>query len=92
MELQQALLDETNANEPITEDYITKFSMVIEDHWLVLASLLSFTTAEIEEIKRGVTGVPSVKAAAMMNKWRIRSRPTYGVLKSKVIIPYICVS
>ena len=84
LELQKALLDKSSADLEITDDFIHKFSEVIGGRWPLLASLLSFTTAEIEQIKREVTGVLSVKAAAMMARWRERSTPTYGALLEKV--------
>ena len=84
LELQKALLDKDNADLEITDDFIHKFSEAIGSRWPLLASLLSFTTAEIEQIKREVTGVPSVKAAAMMARWRERTTPTYGTLLEKV--------
>ncbi len=72
----------------LTQDFLSQFSEVIGSRWPLLASLLSFSTAEIEEIKRGVTGVPSIKAAAMLSRWREKQSPTptYGLLKCKVTI------
>ena len=68
----------------ITDEFIEKFAAVIGSMWPLLASLLSFTTDEIEQIKRTVTGVPTVKAAAMMKKWRDEFTATYGILTDKV--------
>ncbi len=63
-----------------------KSSLTISHCWPLLASLLSFTTAEIDQIKRGFTGEPSVKAAAMLNSWREKTSPTYIMLREKVIV------
>ncbi len=83
--IQDTLLSEATADQEITEEFCTKFSEEIGSRWTLLASLLSFTTAEIEEIKRGVTGEPSVKAAAMMSRWKEKSpKPTCSLLKHKV--------
>ena len=79
-------MDENQTDVEITEDFIDTFTRcdAINIRWQLLASLLSSTTAEIEQIKRDVIGVPSVKAAAMMNRWRERTTATYGILLSKV--------
>ena len=86
LEVQSVLLDEANADVKITENFIEKFSKLesINGRWPLLASLLSFTTAEIEQLKKEVIGVPSVKAAAMMNRWKERTNATYGSLLTKV--------
>ena len=85
LKLQSAILSKESSYLDITEDFVQMFAMVIGSMWPLLASLLSFTTTEIEQIKREVTGVPSVKAAAMMNRWRERATATYGALMTKVL-------
>ena len=85
LKLQSAILSKESSYLDITEDFIQIFAVVIGSMWPLLASLLSFTTAEIEQIKREITGVPSVKAAAMMNRWRERVTATYGALMTKVL-------
>ena len=84
MDVQQSLLNKENANSEITEEFIETFAALINSRWPLLASLLSFTTSEIEHIKREVTGMPPVKAAAMLGKWKERTIGTYGVLMIKV--------
>ena len=84
------LQSEDNADTEITDEFIEKFAAVVGSMWPVLASLLSFTTAEIEQIKRNITSTvptPTVKAyaAAMLKKWRDRTTATYGILTDKVI-------
>ena len=68
----------------ITDEFIERFAALIGSMWPLLASLLSFTTDEIEQIRRHTTGVPTVKAAAMMKKWRDGFTATYGILTDKV--------
>ena len=83
-ELQQILLNKDNSDSKVTEEFVKNFALVLGSMWPLLASLLSFTTAEIEQIKREVTGVPSVKAAAMMNRWMKGVTATYSILMTKV--------
>ena len=68
----------------ITDEFIDKFAVVLGSRWPLLASLLSFTTDEIWQITNNVIGKPSVKAAAMMKKWRGKASATYGMLSDKV--------
>ena len=83
--VQKAILNEEAADSLVSEDFVQTFATVIDSKWPLIASLLSFTTAEIEQIKREVTGVPSVKAATtMMNKWRERATATYSSIMTKV--------
>ncbi len=86
--IQGCLLSESSADMELTQDFLSQFSKVLGSRWPLLASLHSFSTAEIEDIKRGVTGVPSIKAAAMLSKWREKQSPTptYGLLKCKVTV------
>ena len=84
VDIQRTLQNKQNADTKITDEFIKKFTTVIGSMWPLLACFLSFTTAEIEQIKREVTGVPSVKATDMMNKWRERATATYGTLMIKV--------
>ncbi len=88
--IQDTLLSEASADQEITEEFSTKFSEEIGSRWPLLASLLSFTTTEIEDIKKGVIGEPSVKAAAMMGRWRekLSPKPTYRLLKHKVALKF----
>ena len=72
------------ADTEITDEFIEKFAVVLGSRWPLLASLLSFTTDEIWQITNNVIGKPSVKAAAMMKKWRGKASATYGILNDKV--------
>ena len=72
------------ADIEITDEFIEKFAVVLGSRWPLLASLLSFTTDEIWQITTTVHGVPSVKAAAMMKRWRDNASATFGILTDKV--------
>ena len=94
MELKRILQNKENADAVITDEFIEKFAAVIGSMWPVLATLLSFTTAEIEQIKRKITSTvptPTVKAyaAAMLKKWRDGATATYGILTNKVKV--VCI-
>ena len=83
-EVSRVLQNSEIADTEITDEFIEKFAIVVGSIWPLLASLLCFTTDEIWQIKKNVTGVPSVKAAAMMKKWRDKATATYGNLTDKV--------
>ena len=86
LDIQATLLHKNNADVTITEEFVEKFTQLkaINSRWPLLASLFSYTTSEIEQIKRDVIGDPSVRAAAMMNKL-MKKGATYGTLLAKVI-------
>ena len=77
------------ADTEITDEFIDKFAIVLGSRWPLLASLLSFTTDEIWQITTTVPGVPSVKAAAMMKRWRGKASATFGILTDKVKHGYL---
>jgi len=85
------------ADTEITDEFIDKFAVVLGSRWPLLASLLSFTTDEIWQITNNVIGKPSVKAAAMMKRWRDNASATFGILTDKVkhgylyIVGYVCI-
>ncbi len=77
VKVQRALLDDDCSSSLVSEDFIDNFSMVaiaIAGH-----SIPCFTTV-IDHIKRRVTGIPSVKAATMLNSWREKTSPTYYIM------------
>ena len=88
-EVSRVLQNSEIADTEITDEFIEKFTIVVGSMWPLLASLLSFTTDEIWQVKNNVTGVPSVKAAAMMKKWRDKTTATYGILTNKVKYGYL---
>ena len=53
VDLQRKLLDPSLASCELDEDTLQQLADVIGDKWASIATLLSFTTAEIEQIKDG---------------------------------------
>ena len=51
IDLQRKLLDPSRASCELDEDTLQQLADVIGDKWALIASLLSFTTAEIEQIR-----------------------------------------
>ena len=79
--LQEKLLDPENAATAVDDEFLREFAEVVGDRWASLASLLSFSTADVEQMKREVVGTPAEQALHMLRAWRRRSREgTYGVL------------
>ena len=54
--------------------------MVVGDRWPSLASLLSFPTADVEQMKREVVGTPAEQALHMLRAWKTSREETYGGL------------
>ena len=86
MALQEKLLEPDNASDLVTDDFLREFAAVVASKWPSLASLLSFSTAEIEQIKIDIIKDPTEQALYMLRAWRTRRRgdATYGGLRSKL--------
>ena len=79
--LQEKLLDPENATTAVDDEFLREFAVLVGDQWPSLASLLSFLTADVEQMKREVVGTPTEQALHMLRAWRRRSREgTYGGL------------
>ena len=79
--LQEKLLDPENAATAVDDEFLREFAVVVGDRWPSLASLLSFPTADVEQMKREVVGTPAEQALHMLRAWRKRSREgTHGGL------------
>ena len=52
VDLERKLLDPSHANRVVDEDSLQQLADVIGDKWTSIAPLLSFTTAEIEQIRK----------------------------------------
>ena len=79
--LKEKLLDPGNAATAADDEFLREFAMVVGDRWPSLASLLSFPTADVEQMRREVVGTPAEQALHMLRAWRRRSREgTYGGL------------
>ena len=78
--LQEKLLDPENAATAVDDEFLREFAVVVGDRWPSLASLLSFPTADVEQMKE-VVGTPAEQALHMLRAWRRGSREgTYGGL------------
>ena len=84
MVLQEKLLEPGNASVPVNDDFLKELAASVNSKWPSLASLLSFTTAEIEQTKRDVLGDPKEQALHMLRAWTRRGDATYGGLRKKL--------
>ena len=84
MALQEKLLDPNSTSDCVTDDFLREFAAVVAGKWPSLASLLSFSTAEIEQIKIDIIRDPTEQALHMLRAWRRRGDATYGGLRSKL--------
>ena len=83
--LQEKLLDPENTATAVDDEFLSEFAEVVGDRWPLLASLLSFPTADVEQMKREVVGTPAEQALHMLRAWRRRSRETtYGGLCARL--------
>ena len=78
--LQEKLLDPENATTAVDDEFLREFAVVVGDRWPSLASLLSFPTADVEQMKREVVGTPEQQALHMLRAWRRSRKGTYGGL------------
>ena len=84
--LQRKLLDTTNETTPLSEDFMEDFVEVVGERWPSLASLLDFSFADAERLKRSVAGAHKEQALQMLREWRRREgeEGTYGKLRDKL--------
>ena len=82
--LQQQLLDKDKANKEMDDIFLRMLSEVVGRTWPSLASLLSFTVVEVEELAKEKN-----PALTMMQKWRAAARPTYSVFMSLLQAPFL---
>ena len=81
MPLQEKLLDPKNTATAVDDVFLRELAVVVGDRWPSLASLLSFPTADLEQMKREVVGTPAEQALHVLRAWRRGSREkTYGGL------------
>ena len=81
MALQEKLLEPENTSDFVTDDFLREFAAVVASKWPSLASLLSFSTAEIET---DIIRDPTEQALYMLRAWRRRGDATYGGLRGKL--------
>ena len=85
MPLQEKLLDPKNTATAVDDEFLREFAEVVSDRWPSLSSLLSFPTADVEQMKREVVGTPAEQALHMLRAWRRGSRKgTYGELCARL--------
>jgi len=81
--LQKKLLDPDNTTTTTTvhDDFLREFAVVVGGRWPSLASILSFSTANVEQMKTEVVGTPAEQVLHMLRVWKRGSREaTYGGL------------
>ena len=82
--LQEKLLDPENTATAVDNEFLREFAVVVGYRWPSLASLLSFPTADVEQMKREVVGTPAEQALHMLRGWRRSREGTYGGLCARL--------
>jgi len=72
--LQKKLLDPDNTTNTLHDDFLREFAVVVGARWPSLASILSFSTANVEQIKTEVVGTPAEQALHILKAWKRGSR------------------
>ena len=81
VQLQKTLLNAEKEKLKPEEEFLEGFASVVESKWLTLASVLSLTSAEIEELKgKKEESSPRDLALQMLRQWASREDATYGQL------------
>ena len=85
IKVQKKLLDsECHAQRP-EEEFLESFAGMVGSKWSSLASLLSLTSDEVEEVRRGEEGFTQKDhALLMLKKWTSKKEATYGQLYNKL--------
>ena len=79
VDLQRKLLDPSRSNCELDDDTLQQLADTISDKWVSLAPLLSFTTANIEQIKS-----EDCPAQAMLQKLKEKGTLTHEQLCSRL--------
>ena len=79
VDLQRKLLDPSHASCELDEDTLQRLIDAISDKWATIAPLLSFTTAEIEQIRS-----EDCPAQAMLLKLKDKGTLTHEQLCSRL--------
>ena len=83
--LQKKLLDPDNTTAAVHDDFLREFATVVGGRWPSLASILSFSTADVEQMKSEVVGTPAEQALHMLRAWKRGPRETtYGGLCTRL--------
>ena len=79
--LQERLLEPQYSSQKPDSTFVHSFAKVVDNRWPSLASLLSFTAREIEEIKQEEKQYCFTRQAlSMLKKWASKEEATYGKL------------
>lgn len=86
IEIQKKLLELEYHHVQPDDDFLQSFSRVVGSKWPYLASLLSLSSGEIKEVRKGMgEGLTSEShALLMLRKWVSREDATYGQLYKKI--------
>ena len=87
IELQKKLLDPDQRDSTPDDNFLDLFAEVVGPKWPSLASLLSLTNEEIEEVKtEGKGQSQQVQALSMLKKWTSKegASSTYDQLSQKL--------
>ena len=85
IELQKKLLDPDRHDSTPDDYFLELFAEVVGPKWPSLASLLSLTSEEIEEMKtEGEGQSQQVQALSMLKKWTSKEGASYDQLSKKL--------
>lgn len=87
--LQEKLLEYQYSSQKPDDGFLQSFAEIVGNRWPSLASLLSLSPGDIEQIKRDKERVPQAKQALhMLRKWNSRESASYGqLLESLKTVP-----
>ena len=83
MQLQKKLLEPCNYDLKPDKEFLSAFAGVVGSKWPSLATTLSLSEGEIEEVKKESLSQQD-HAFLMLNKWASREDATYGQLCLKL--------
>ena len=87
--LQEKLLEPQYSNQKPDDGFLQAFAEIVDNRWPSLASLLSLSPSDIEQIKREKERVSQAKQALhMLRRWNLRENASYGqLLESLKTVP-----
>lgn len=85
MTVQEKLLDPQYCDQELDDHFLLCFASIVDTHWPSLASALSFTMRDTNEIKSEFNrSCPADQAFHMLRKWTLKEVATYGHLYNKL--------
>ena len=87
--LQEKLLEPQYSSQKPDDGFLQAFAEIVGNRWPSLASLLSLSPSDIEQIKREKERVSQAKQALhMLRRWNSRENASYGqLLESLKTVP-----